>query len=249
MKRSKTAIQFVKFYGCGECNNRTDLVCVVCEDPVCWNHMEECVQCFQSACVKCYKEDRCCLVRPWGEKTERRLKSFYENKLLNGSGMKTVNLLVSYGGKTWRDLRKDVVARSMLYYVENFDASVFSACLSYDNVLGSETFPRADPYIKDEETRTKFVRFIETFASKNECFLSYILLRSEDEVLLSLMQNFIENNREILTCLINLVLREPEGQDLFLSLKARGMLDWTMIDENYSSIGHVEGLVSKYHEN
>ena len=75
------------------------------------------VQCKQVLCEECYKEDLCCLVRPWGEKIERHLKDFYQNKLVDGEGMSSFNHNLKYGN----EYRMDAVKRTIEYYIGNFD--------------------------------------------------------------------------------------------------------------------------------
>ena len=91
-------VEFVVFQACCCCGSDTDLCCTSCEKWFCALHMKDCVQCQQPVCEQqCYIDDLCCLVRPWGEKTERHLRDFYENKLVNGKEMYALNYNVRYG--------------------------------------------------------------------------------------------------------------------------------------------------------
>ena len=123
-------VVFVEFELCNVCGTPTDLFCVSCDGWFCSSHMDCCVQCDQPVCEECYKEDICCFVRPWGEKTELHLKSFYENKIVDSKGMATLSVYVrgrSNGDESkWNNVRRDVLKRSVKHFVDDFDTSFTS---------------------------------------------------------------------------------------------------------------------------
>ena len=174
MKKSKNEVEFVelkKFDSVGHCW-KTDLFCVSCKKWFCWRHMKECVQCEQPVCKECYVEDLCSLVRPWGEKTEEHLKTFYENKLVDVGGMDvTIGFLVSNNDEEEREaksniIRKDVMKKSVELYVGNFEISLVSN-FEFDTIqelkLLAKCFPSISKYVENEETRLKFVDFYEKY--------------------------------------------------------------------------------------
>ena len=118
MKKAKYEGVYVKFQTCDSsgCQNITDLLCVCCDKWFCFRHVKTCVQCEQPVCSPCYRtEDLCCLVRPWGEKTDRLLKKIYQGKKFDpGSDLLTIirGYVVRRVNETSPG-RRDFVLRSM----------------------------------------------------------------------------------------------------------------------------------------
>ena len=96
-------VSFVQIDFCVGCRGKkaqvTDCFCVYCEKPICQDHSFVCVQCEQSVCQECYEEDFCCIVRPWGEKTELHFSKFYQNELVRGSYLHVFDQVCKYGNE------------------------------------------------------------------------------------------------------------------------------------------------------
>ena len=146
---------------CQRCPYRiTDIACVVCDVWLCEGCLKQCVQCEQQVCSDCYKEDSCCLVRPYGDKTARHLKDFYENIVFDGDEIIAIENLIFQGRmkrSNLNEIRKEVLTRSVLRFVENFDHSGFTT----GSPFASMCFPRFAKYVENEETRAQFVTFLE----------------------------------------------------------------------------------------
>ena len=223
MKKSKIVLEFAEFHKC-KCGRRTDVCCVVCDNWFCIACLAFCVQCEQPVCKQCYANELCCLVRPWGEKTEEHLRNFYENKLVNGEGMGILDSLIdhtSYGSKVpnLNDLRMEVLRRSVLHHVDNFDAEQLP-CSS----LVAKCFPRISKYLKNEETDQKFATFIELMDWR---LLETLLVFSEDREeiyeLADEMRSLVEGSDELMKLIGRSFSRE--GKPLFLFLQRCDILD------------------------
>lgn len=235
-------MEFVEFSECGvdDCSNKTDLGCVSCSKWFCEYCMSHCVQCQQHVCSLCYKEDMCCLIRPWGEKTERHLRDLYQNKLIDVTGTSMLHFLVSFKNKEtrWNDIRKEVFERSILYFVERFDASNFQNA----SHLAAKYFPRISKYVENEEARWKFLFFMEELCLKKRLLCAEILLYSKDrEQLLSLLHDFIQTSASVRSVFIRRSL-EREGEPLFDCLKRGGLLDWDTVKDQGFRPNHAEGM-------
>ena len=119
---------------CEFCNIRCELICVCCEVLVCDDCCVFCVQCEQPVCEGCYEEDLCCLVRPWGEKTEKFLKDYYHNKYVDGELSYFLGNDLKYGVEH----RNQAIKSAIAHFVDNFDAE---ALTSYKSVFVKDYFP------------------------------------------------------------------------------------------------------------
>lgn len=238
-------VQSVHFQMCAGCkyNHKTDLRCVSCECYCfCEAHMNYCVQCKQAVCKECYKTDRCCLVRPWGEKEEQHLKKVYQNKLadVGDGGILVLEKQLNFGRlarkSKWTDLRQDYFDWSFLYYFEQLNPYAFPRNIS----LTSRCIPRISKYFKNEETRLKYFKFLEAVAMTHELIFCQIVVYSEDrDQIIAMMIDII---RESLRKLMILWSLRTFGEPLFECLKKRDLLDWDLIKGETASIGHVQGL-------
>ena len=247
MKRSKNEVEFVEFKACDR--SGCGLFCVSCKKWFCSQHMKDCVQCQQVVCKECYLNDLCCLVRPWGETTEEHLKKFYENKLVVGKGMDVVaGYIVRNAGEEVRrqnlsKIRKDVFARSVLYFVDNFDESFAFSVQLHSQEQISKLFPRISRYIENEETRLKFVDFMKKVAESRKWLFAYILAYFEDrDDLITMTEELIRNDEVCLIDLIETSLRE-HFKSCFDCLKYRGLLDWSKVEQKDSLfVEHIDGM-------
>ena len=232
MKKWKNEIECAEFSGC-VCVNIRDLICVSCDKWFCDDCLSSCVQCEQLVCEECYKQDLCCLVRPWGEKTECHLRDFYQNKLVDGKGMYLFNDNVKYGN----EYRMEAVKRTIDCYVDSFDASSLSACKPE---FVRDYFPNITKDIAEEEISLKFLGFIEeTFRSNRYVFACIFLNNEVREDLLTVMDESIRSNEEMQSDLIYLALKSKE---LFGSLKNRKLLDWNLVRSKHYAIKHIDAL-------
>ena len=178
-------MSFVEFWRCGECRDYlTDCFCVswysfvnsfpfsrfgtsdrfLCE--FCMNH---CVQCQQSVCSVCYKEDLCCLQRPWGAKEERHLKDLYQGKVIKGNQTGVVIDQMHYGTARCNMIRKEGLERAVSFFVENGDFGFFEAA---DDGVG-KYFPKIS-LTSDNMT------FLEKVASRKPICIALVIERFED---------------------------------------------------------------------
>ena len=177
------------------------------------------------------------------------MKNFYENKLVDRNGIiYAARRIVADDGEEVRDTnltktRKDVLTRSVLYFVDNFDESFAFSLLWNIEELIARLFPRISRYVENEETRSKFVDFMTRLVESNDWLFAYVFFYSEDrDVLISLMEATIRNNEECMIRLIQTYL-EKDGKPFFDCLKNRGLLDWSkfeQIDELY--VEHIDGM-------
>ena len=158
MRKGSTVV----FHNCSSCSRPTDLVCVSCETSFCSGHCKQCCQCQQAVCKECYKEDLCCLQRPFG-KTDRRLEAFYEKELIHCADMHSVELHYSISSSChvnkWNAIRKQAVESSVGYYVENCNPN-FVRKLGLNYHLVASVFPRTAKYVANEKSKHDFVAFI-----------------------------------------------------------------------------------------
>ena len=212
-------VEFVEFARCEFCQTITDLFCVGCEKKICVNHFDVCVQCEQPVCKECYKEDLCCLARPWGEKIELHLKEFYQNKLIAKLSLPLCNVF----GKKYREA---ALKRTIAYRVDCFEVSCFVWC-NTDYVRYH--FPCITKYVENEESRSKFVAFMEDmFVQDSRTFCFTFLNENVREELLSVMDESFKANREMLA---ELIYHAMDSKELFASMKNRGLLHWNLVDE------------------
>ena len=233
------------FVVCGSgCNSSTDITCVVCNIWFCEVCLKNCLQCEQPVCKKCYKEDLCCLVRPWGEKTEQHFRVFYHQGMFvaDGNGLYWVETFLRDGernGSKWSGVRKEVLRRSVLHtIVERFDPYA----LPYSSSAVAEVFPRITKYLQNDDTRLKMISFLEQAALYRKFQFVGILLNSEDQdEILSLLNEKILESHDIRKRLIECSLGVG-GIHLFECLKRRGLLDWNVLQGAFVNVTHVEGL-------
>ena len=230
MNTSNNEVEFVELKKCF-CGILTDLICVSCEEWFCREHQRVCVLCEQPVCEDCYKTDLCCLVRPWGEKEERHLRDFYQNKLVDGEGMYYLDYKVKYGN----EYRMEAVKRSIEYYVDNFDASSLTRC---KGEFVRDYFPNITKYVENKETRLKYITFMEgVFRIESYGFSQIFLNNDVREDLLTVMDESIRSNKEMQ---IGLILYALKSKELFDSLKNRKLLDWNLVSNEYAIIQHVD---------
>ena len=252
MKKSKNEVEFVELKTCFGwfCERKTDVFCVSCKKWFCSDHIQDCVQCEQPVCKECLLGDLCCLVRPRGKKTEEHLKKFYENKLVDAEGMNVLaEHMVLYDDEEVREtkckeIRKDVMKRSVEFFVDNFDVS-FARKMIFEDIF-AKVFPRITKYIENEEKRLKFVDFMKNIAESNSRFFAKVLFYSDDrDELISMTEELIREDGDVLMDMIKSSLRE-NGKPLFDGLKNRGLLDLCSkseltYKEDYA-VGHIDGM-------
>ena len=235
MKKSKTDISEIEFdeFKICVCGNITDLICVSCDKWFCDVCLSTCVQCEQLVCEECYKQDLCCLARPWGDKTERHLRDFYQNKLVVGDGMYYSNDNVKYG----KDYRMEAVKRTIEHYVDTFNASSLSRC---GREFVGDYFPNITKYVENE-MRLKFVSFLsELFRLNCDVFISIFLNNDVREDLLTVMDESIRSNKKMQSYLIQHMM---ESKELFDSLKKRKLLDWNLVRHKYfPTVNHIDAM-------
>lgn len=202
--------------------------------------MVHCAQCQQSVCQVCCKEDKCCLVRPWGEKEKERLKSFCENKLVNSVGMRILAKQIEHGSKNgskWNSFRKNIVRKSLVYFIELGDVSFveeFGGCCS---VIG-ECFP--DPSTFEEE---KMVKFLEDAVSLCRWFVPSILARAD---IVSMMSEHAWYREGDLRARNEIVKAAILCKEVFLNVKTKGIMDAQAFKAFKSMricIGHLEAYI------
>ena len=231
MKRLKTFGKFglyVEFPRCMYCTapgRPTDLFCVCCEEWRCEEHVTHCSECELPVCNACHTIDRCCFVRP-EKKIEKHMNEFYKEKLVDGGGLFVCALQSEQGkhnGSKWNELRKKVVERSVMRFVDDFDAS-FASHLRWNPYFVPKCFPRIEDYVKDEETQLKFLDFLREISQTSYVLFTDIIVYSEDrEQLLSMTEDFIRNDFRVLEALFKRSM-EYEEKKLFESLKERGLI-------------------------
>ena len=234
-------MEYVKFSQCGiveECRYPCDLRCVSCDFWLCVDHVKFCVQCEQPVCFMCYKGDLCCLQRPWGEKTKRHFEEFYQNKLVDMDGLNSLLYIIQRAdGLKRMNFRNEAVERTVLHLVETFDAVGFQ----HVSRLPTKRFPKISKYVENEETRLKFLKFMEEILVQNELLFASIVRCSDDrDDILGLLDENIRSHFKVKKVLIECSLEE-NGKLLFDALKRRGLLDWETVKTSYP-IGHVEGM-------
>ena len=157
-------MNIVVWKGCSNCSDKTDLFCVVCDTCFCEICTIHCVQCQQPVCQYCYREDACCLQRPWGEKTERHFRDFYENKICDARGFVFLEKEITEGegnGSQWNQYRKDVARLSVHDVFENFD----TRRLMHNSTITAKYVPKLSKFYKEDEgTRSKFLEFMKQMA-------------------------------------------------------------------------------------
>ena len=221
---------------CDICGFLTDSFCVSCEQWICLKHIQTCVQCRQLVCSECYQQDKCCLVRPWGEKQERHLRNFYQNKLVDRYGISLVARIAHYEGN---EHRKDALKRSIAEFVANFDADAF---MFFERGTARDFFPAITKYVGKEETRLIFIAFMNNLLKRGRSGLTYTFLNSSlREELLSVMDESIRSNKNMQSALNEYAL---ESKELFRSLKDRGLLNFEK--DKFHTIHHLDAL--KYME-
>ena len=93
----------------------------------------------------------------------------------------------------------------------------------------------------DENSRSKFLRFIEGIGKTDSQLVSEILEHSEDrDEIMSLMEGLIQENEEVKMIMTIRSLRK-EGELLFQSMQERDWLDWSALDQGEHIIGHLKG--------
>ena len=185
-----SAAEFVKYRECEACTTFTDVFCVSCEKWICLTCSNLCVQCEQRVCKECQVEDFCCLVRPWGKKTESQLRDFYQNKLVD-TRLTFVLFSTSRPGDNYRN---EAVKRTIAHYVENFDAVLLKrsepACLR-------RFFPSITKYIQSEEMRLKFVALMEKLSNNRFAFAFPFLNEAARDDLFSVMDQKIRSSKQM----------------------------------------------------
>ena len=236
---------FAEFKDCLDCatytRHLTDTICVCCTRWICAYCQSVCVQCEQTVCKECYKQDLCCLVRPWGEVEEAHFSNFYKNKLVDGPALDVIDSSPGEIGSKKFTLRNEVVKRSILHYVENLDSSFVALRI---NDLVTKHFPSdISKYIVADEKG--FLAFLEEIGRKNHLLFANILCHSEDrDHILSLMEEFFRKHERLRKELVEKALK-IEKQDFFQSLNRRSLLDWKDVNRNafrLSAVGHVDGI-------
>ena len=209
---SKNEIEFVEFRKCDSCKDSCDCFCVSCQKFFCERCLKYCVQCEQPVCEECYKQDLCCLVRPWGEKTEDHLRNFYQNKLIDKDGM-TVLRGVSCEGN---EHRNEAVKRSIAHFVDNFDASSLLSCKVE---FVREFFPSITKYVENDETRLRFVAFMEELFLSVALFASAFMSNTAREYLFLVMDESIRSNKRMQG---RLIYHAMISKELFDSMEKKG---------------------------
>ena len=233
MKKLKNEVEFVEFEKCdrSECYRKTDVFCVSCYKWFCGVHMKFCVQCEQPVCEECYIEDKCCLVRPWGEKTEQHLRNFYQNKLIDKDGM-TVLRGVSCEGN---EHRNEAVKRSIAHFVDNFDASSLLSCkLEFVDDL----FPRITKYVENKEDCSRMVAFMEHLLEGEGRFFGSPFQNNDvrEEMFIVMDRSIRDQSSKWMQR--TLIYYAMQSKELFDSMKNKGLLDWNLVYEEYD-IGHL----------
>ena len=231
-------VEFAEFEDCERCDSITDMVCVCCDKLFCLGHMEDCVQCQQSVCEECYEEDLCCLVRPWGEKAEKRLKMFYENKFVDMYGMRCMSEQ-SIGKGYGKEHRMEAIKRSITRFVDKFDAFSFIYCKA---ALVRDFFPRITKYVETEKLRVKFVAFMKQLSMDHPSAF-YLAFSNDDlrEELLSVMDQLIRSDFNGTRS--QLIVDSMQSKELFKSLRNRGLLDWNLVGARQQCIiTHIDAL-------
>ena len=224
-------VKFVKFWKCVICYSYTDMFCVSCDRTFCQKCFKCCVQCAQAVCEECYKEDKCCLVRPWGEKTKLRLEDFYQNKLVR----KLLMRVLENDGRYGNEHRSDALRRTIVHYVDFFDADSLSCCKAE---FVRDFFPSITKYV--EESCERFVAFIQQLFQDSATSANLFLNNVVREELFSLMNESIRTNQKLCTQLVHYSLSSKE---LFDAMKSRGLLDWELVDlKEYYKIQHLDAL-------
>ena len=226
-------VEFVEFGVCHCGVDAIDIRCVACESRICSFHLKLCIQCEQHVCKQCYKEDLCCLQRPWGEKTAKQLKALYQDNMI--LDQKALGVMEQQKRGFWKGFPKEVVEKTMLYYVKNLDHSAFR----FVSTITAKHFPRVSEFLETEKMRLEFSSFLKKIPYP---MVIEIIVYSEDrEDMLSLMDDVIRTYEEIERYLIKRSL-QTDGKRLFECLKKRGLLDFNLIDLKSCSIGHIDGL-------
>ena len=258
MKKSKNEVEFVEFKNCRCCWEDSDVFCLSCQEWYCSHHLRYCIQCRQEAvCFSCYKEDKCCLVRPWGEKEKKHLCNFYSHKFVDDEGMVAVARLRKNSlSESGNELRKEVFKRSLLRFVDNFDSSfvvrenVFEMYPRFNarevailDDFVARCFPRISKYVEEKKTRLKFLDFMDEIISADYALFGKILVYSEDrDQLISLLEQSIRENGNAWTNIVDLSLR-ANGKALFHCLKNRGLLSWERVkDSQNPHVHHIDAI-------
>ena len=231
-------MDYVEFEECKRCNKRSDITCAVCNVFYCEACLDHCVQCEQPCCCLCYKNDSCCLIRPWGEKVELFVADFYAEKFADQIGMSWIDLLVKDGeptGSKWNEIRKQVLRDSVKHFVLENRPKELACC-----ELVAECFPRIQSFVEDERLRLRLVQFLENL---DERLFVLILVHSEDRaVLLSLLEDYIAQKVDPSLWFTEHIWR-AKGKALFVCLKHLGLLHRSVADRNKTYvIEHVEGF-------
>ena len=236
---------FVEFVKCFSCDNLTDLLCIVCQKWYCELHVRHCVQCEGASCIECFKEDKCCLVRPYG-KTQQHLEEFYKDKFVDGGH----SLFVLDEIDMWCEIldfprheARDLAAkRSVERFVDNFDADVFFR--EDRTLLIPKHFPPIERYKNQKEQLVEFLRNI----LMSDIFPSILMLSEDRSELLALVFDEISQSQEIKKYLsIQSATNEEgkfsslsllsmtssiEGAKLFSCLKEKNLLDISYFEES-----------------
>ena len=207
----------------------TDIVCVVCCLWFCEGHLVHCVQCQQAVCEKCFENDECCS-KPRG-KTMEHLRTFYENKVVGGTGLNDLQNALFRTESTLQvtRFREDVIGSSLHYFIDSYDSS----CL---DGVGLETFAviaKCFPWSKEKDMIEKTAAFLEFVLTTRPWLFCLIWYHSEDpDWVLSMMSNCFDRYEELWIFLVINSVSSEIGGKAFQCLRNRDFLCWDKFIEN-----------------
>ena len=235
------------FEKCRSCTSYTDVFCVSCETETekwfCEECLKLCVQCEQHVCVKCYKDDMCCLIRPFGERTKRHFENFYQDKqkTLDRGGLFVLEHQIFYSkhfNAKWDKLRRETLQRSLLDFVQT---AIFQSQKFPRIPFLLQIFPSLKIFLEDRVLRKKLLKFIHSLDANG---LALLLLLSEDrKELIDLCHDVVEVGGQALDRLLLRYSLGKNGRPLFECLRNRGLLKWDCVESSrIYFLGHIEGI-------
>ena len=236
MMKRKLVVEFLKC--CVSCLCVTDLVCVSCENWFCSIHLNVCVQCQQPVCKECYLNDLCCLVRPWGEKTQLHLRGFYENNVLLLSDV----LPLSRRKLFFSQEREDACLKCLEKVFDEMDATAFRdrGMFGGERIIASY-FPRIGPLLKKEG----FVGFLKALALENADLFASLLFHSQDRgEVIEVVKCFLTVNDNVMEAVARCAVANSgkKGVALFRCLNGVCLLDFQKLQKSIKHVNHIEAF-------